>query len=248
MKIATLTVEARIEATHWWFRGRRKLITDHLKPLGLTHQAPILEIGTGTGSNLRLLKELGYTNVIGIDLNDKAIHYCWEKGLGTVEKGDVCDLPFGDNHFRLILATDILEHVDDNRALCELSRVLLPGGFIIITVPAFQVLWGLQDEVSHHKRRYRQSEIEYKVHKTGLTVINSFYFNTILFFPIWIARQIIRLTGIKLDSENQLNNQLLNRVLEAIFLFDVRIAPWIRPPFGVSIMVVATKRELTCLR
>ena len=62
-------------------------------------------------------------------LSDDAIRWCAEKGLGDVAKGDVCDLPFGDAEFDLVLATDIIEHVDDDlRAVGEIRRVLAPGG------------------------------------------------------------------------------------------------------------------------
>ena len=108
------------------------------------------------GTNLRLLQELGICRTArGLDLSDDAIRWCAEKGLGTVEKGDVCNLPFGEASFELVLATDIIEHVDDDlQAITEIRRVLAPGGTAIITVPAFQSLWGLQDDVAHHKRRY----------------------------------------------------------------------------------------------
>jgi hypothetical protein len=77
----------------------------------------------------------------------------------------------------------------------------------------------------------------------GLTPQRSYYFNYLLFAPIFLARQMINLLRIDLDSEAQVNSPLLNRVLSAIFSADIRTAPLLRPPFGASILVVASKRR-----
>jgi SAM-dependent methyltransferase len=242
MDAATYAVEAEVEATHWWFVARRNLLRTLIGELGIASSAPALDLGTSTGTNLRMLSELGFTDVTGLDLNDEAIRWCAEKGLGTVRKGDVCELPFADLSFDLVLATDIVEHVDDDgRALSEIRRVLRPGGAAVISVPAFASLWGLQDEVAHHKRRYRMKQLIAAVGKSGLAPQESFHFNYLLFAPIWAARQVMRLARIRVASENQVNTPLLNRVLGAIFAFDVRTARIVRPPFGVSIMLVARR-------
>lgn len=243
MDTSTYAVEAEVEANHWWFVARRRLFADLIARQRLSADARVLDIGTSTGTNLRLLRDLGFANRRGLDLSDDAIRWCAEKGLGKVEKGDVCNLPFGDGEFDLVLATDIIEHVDDDlRAITEIRRVLAPGGTAIISVPAFQSLWGLQDDVSHHKRRYLKKELLELIRRGGLSCRNGFYFNYLLFMPIWGARQLIRLLQVKLDSENQLNTPLLNRLLTWIFTLDVVTARVIHPPFGVSIVAV-TRRD-----
>jgi hypothetical protein len=125
---------------------------------------------------------------------------------------------------------------DDVAALKEMSHVLRPGGYTLITVPAFQSLWGLQDEVALHSRRYRLGTLVERVIGAKLTVVRS-YFNYLLFVPIWSARQIIRLARIRLQSENELNSPVINRILTAIFRFDIATAPILGPPFGVSTLV-----------
>lgn len=186
---------------------------------------------------------MGFGDVTGVDKSEDAIRFCAEKGLGEVKQADVGDLPFASDHFQLVLATDIIEHVEEAPALKEIFRVLAPGGTAVFTVPAFQMLWGLQDELSHHKRRYTKRQIELAIKSAGFRIINRFYFNYLLFPPIWAARQVIRLLNIKLESENQINTPWINRMLTALFHFDVWTAPRLKPPFGVSIMVVAQKQE-----
>jgi SAM-dependent methyltransferase len=242
MDISTYAVEAEVEASHWWFVARRRLLANLIARQQIPTDARVLDIGTSTGTNLRLLKDLGFSNRRGLDLSDDAIRWCAEKGLGRVEKGDVCMLPFGDGEFQLVLATDIIEHVDDDlQAVKEIRRVLVPGGTAIISVPAFQSLWGLQDDVSHHKRRYLKQKFLDLIGRGGLACREGFYFNYLLFVPIWAARQLIRLLKMKLESENQLNAPMLNRILTWIFMLDVNTARIVRPPFGVSIMVVAVR-------
>ena len=242
MDRSTYAVEAEVEANHWWFVARRRLFADLIARQRLSTDARVLDIGTSTGTNLRLLRELGFSNRLGVDLSDDAIHWCAEKGFGTVEKGDICDLPFGDSEFDLVLATDIIEHVDDDlRAIMEIRRVLAPGGTAIISAPAFQSLWGLQDEVAHHKRRYVKKELLELIRRGGLVCHDEFYFNYLLFFPIWGARKLITSLRAKFESENQLNSWALNFLFTWIFTLDVVTARFVRPPFGVSIAVVARR-------
>lgn len=242
MDLATYAVEAEIEEHHWWFVGRRRLFAGMLKKLRLASDAAILDIGTSTGANLRLLRELGFHRAIGLDSSVAAIAFCKAKGLGVVELGDACSLPFADDRFDLVLATDVVEHVDrDDRALDEICRVLRPGGYALITVPAFPSLWGMQDVVAHHKRRYRMMPLRQRITTSGLSVERSFHFNFLLFAPIWAARQIIRLWRPRLASEAEVNTPLLNRILTAIFRLDIWVASRLHPPFGVSILALAQK-------
>jgi len=242
MNVASYAVETAIEADHWWFAGRRLLFSDIIRRFGFSRNIEILDVGTGTGSNLRLLREFGFTRVTGVDQSPEAIRWCADKGLFEVRLGDVCTLPFPDGQFDLILATDVIEHVEDDlQALRELYRVLKPRQTLLLTVPAFPLLWGLQDAVSHHKRRYRIDQLLERLHTAKLSPQQHFYFNYILFLPILICRRLIRILNIVVESEGQINTDWLNRALALLFRFDVRTAPRVRPPFGVSALVIATR-------
>jgi SAM-dependent methyltransferase len=243
MDYETYEVEAKVEATHWWFVGRRKLFSSMIESIKLPLSAAILDIGTSTGTNLRMLRDSGFVNVRGLDLHESAIRWCAEKGLGQVDQGDICNIPSNNATYDLVMATDIIEHVDDDvAALSEICRVLKPGGFAIITVPAFESLWGLQDDVSQHKRRYSLDNLRFKLIKSGLKIEEIFYFNYLLFLPIWIARQIIRILNINLSSENELNSPFINKLLVKIFLFDVFTARKLALPFGVSVLAIVRKQ------
>lgn len=240
METHALALEARIEADHWWFRGRRRLLGRLIRELDLDSLERVLDVGCGAGANLRLLSDLGLPGVTGLDLNRASIRFCREKGLGEIEQGDLKHLPFADESFDLVLATDVLEHVDEDLcAVEEIRRVLRPGGTALISVPAFPSLWGLQDEISHHHRRYRRDPFLEMLHKGGLEVERSFHFNTILFAPIWLVRQILGMFPGVVENENSINTPWLNAVLARIFAFDVDWAPRLKPGFGVSLLTVA---------
>jgi SAM-dependent methyltransferase len=242
MEATTLAVEAEVEETHWWFAGRRRLFGRELTFSGLTSQSIVLDVGTGTGANLRMLHDLNVRRVTGLDCDETSIRFCDSKGLGNVRLGDICAMPFADRRFDFVIATDVIEHVDnDVAALREIARVLNNGGKALIAVPAFSSLWGLQDIVAHHKRRYRLRPLLQKMRDAGLDPVRSYYFNYLLFMPIWLARRLISLFGIKRDSEAEFNSPLLNKFFSIIFTIDTHTAPLLHPPFGVSILAIGEK-------
>ncbi len=242
MKFEAYEAEAKLEATHWWFVVRRELFQKLLIKLNLQKNAAILDVGTSTGTNLRMLTDMGFTTVKGLDYSDHAINFCRQKGLPEVTKGDICDMPFEDNSLDLVVATDIVEHIDnDQKAISEIYRVLKPGAHALITVPMFSSLWGLQDDISLHKRRYRRAEILDLIHTQPFMIVKSFFFNFLLFLPIWAARQIMKVSNPNVESENDVNSPFINKVLTFVFRIDTALAPLIHPPFGVSYLCLLKK-------
>jgi len=136
----------------------------------------------------------------------------------------------------------VIEHVDDDdAALREFARVLRPGGHVVLMVPAFPSLWGPQDIVAHHRRRYRHQGLVEALTGARLRVAKSFYFNYLLFVPIWAVRKLLLAFRVQVESENAINTTLLNRLLTTIFVTDVDTAALVRAPFGVSLCVVSVK-------
>jgi len=108
MEAGAYEIEAEIEATHWWFVGRRRLFAAEIGQIGLDRDAAVLDVGTSTGTNLRMLRTLGYRNVEGLDASEEAIRFCAEKGFPRVRISDLCGMPFAPNAFDLVLATDVI--------------------------------------------------------------------------------------------------------------------------------------------
>ena len=210
--------------------------------LSLPRQVPILDLGAGTGANMRMLKDLGFLAIRGLDSSDFAIRFCDKKGLGVVDKADVCQMPYADETFHFVLAADMLEHVaNDLKALKEIWRVLQPGGCAVITVPAFQYLWGVQDLTAQHHRRYDMKHLRQAAIEAGFDCLDSFYFNYLLFTLILIVRKLVNLFHFPLENENRLNSPWINELLKWIFYVDVETAPFVRPLVGVSILLIVRK-------
>lgn len=242
MDINAYAAEYAVQKDHWWFVGRRRFFAKVIKGLDLQKDALILDVGVSTGTNLRMLNDLGFYNFHGLDFSDEAIVYCAKNGFNCISKGDICDMPTDSCSQDLVLATDIIEHItDDMAAIKEIFRVLKPGGHVLITVPAFQSLWGPQDEIAHHKRRYLKKPLLTKFKDVGFNVVKCYYFNYLLFMPILFTRKILNVISKHPQSENNINTSSINSVLLKIFKFDIATAPIIRPPFGVSIYLLAEK-------
>ena len=242
MEISSHAAETEVEAHHWWFKGRRALFGRILRKLGVSREACILDAGTSSGSNLRLLRDAGFANFRGLEISELAIEMCRRKGLGPIERGDVCSMPFANGTFDFVFATDIIEHVDrDDLALQEMVRVLKPGGYCLVTVPAFQSLWGHEDVKLHHKRRYRGRPLLAMVRAAGLEPVEWYYFNYLLFLPIWCVRRLAGLRAAPQRNETEFNAPILNTVLAGIFGVDTRTAPVLKPGFGVSLLVLSRR-------
>jgi len=156
--------------------------------------------------------------------------------------GDLNELPIRPESVGLILAADTLEHLEnDLNGIFEFYQALKKGGLLILTVPAFSFLWGIQDIVTGHKRRYLKKDILNKLERGGFDILRSSYFNFFLFLPILLTRRIIPLLGLKIDSENKINLPLINFFLKTIFSLELYLLKYVSFPFGVSIFCVARK-------
>lgn len=242
MKKSLYDIEHEVEGFHWWFAVRRKLLKILLASLKSHPESLAVDIGCGTVSNLRILKSAGFS-VIGLDRSIYALSLHRKKFKFPLINGDLTELPVRSDSVGLIVAMDILEHIEDDvKGMRELYRVLNNGGVLILTVPAFNFLWGIQDDVAGHKRRYLKKEILDKLKWEGFDILKSSYFNFFLFLPILISRRLMHIFGLKVESENRINFPMLNSFLKAIFSIEPHVLRYFSFPFGVSILCIAKKR------
>jgi predicted SAM-dependent methyltransferase len=137
--------------------------------------------------------------------------------------------------------TDVIEHLQhDEMAIKNTFDLLQEGGWLLLTVPAFKMLWGSQDILAHHLRRYQKKDIKNLVERNHFKIKRIFYFNFFLFFPIFLVRKILMQAG-EIKNENTINNKWINKILLMLFYFDCWLALLMPFPFGVSICVVAQK-------
>ena len=234
-----------VEQSHWWYIGRRRIIEGFIADIcrRVTDRRPrILDVGCGTGANLIMLSKHG--DAEGVDVSEDALAFCRERGLDKVRLGAGEELPYEDATFDLVTAFDVIEHMDDDLAgLREMRRVLRPGGRVLLFVPTFMFLWGVQDEVSNHRRRYRLPQLQRVLEQAGFEIERMTYANITFFLPILLVRKLMRLTGIKTASENNINVPALNGVFGRVLSAESWILRYLNLPFGVSGLCVAKKTE-----
>ena len=224
MQQHTYAIMGRVEDKHWWFVGRRAILESFMRSIVDKLGEPrsgrrVLDVGCGTGANLEMLSQFG--NAEGVDVSDDALDFCRRKGL-TVQKGLAETLPYGDESFDITTALDVVEHLDDDIAgLKEMYRVTKRGGYSLIFVPAFMWLWGVQDDISNHRIRYTKKQIVERLEKAGFTVERATYANWTFFAPILAGRTLMKLTGIKPESENNVNVSALNGIFGKIGQMNV---------------------------
>lgn len=230
-----------LEAIHWWFVSRRHLFLGFLTQVSKGSQ--VLDIGCSSGLMLQALQEKGM-QATGVDISQEAVHLCQKKGF-TALCMDAASLSFPDQSFDCILASDVLEHIEDDRqALSEWFRVLKPGGLLVLGVPAFSFLYSDHDVYNHHKRRYTSKQIKTLLQDQGFFLNKATYWSFILFFPIAFFRLCSKFSFIKrVSSRYQLKKapKSLNALFKAILYLENR---WLQKhtlPVGVSVIALARK-------
>ncbi|MBC8031974.1 MAG: class I SAM-dependent methyltransferase [Pyrinomonadaceae bacterium] len=249
MQAHTYSIMNEVEQGHWWFVGRRQIIRSFLERVVRKLRSDVgeanikmLDVGCGTGANLEMLSDFGAAE--GVDVSAEALEFCRARGLENVKQGEAERLPYEDNAFDLVTGLDVVEHLDDDLAgLREMHRVLRREGRALLFVPAFMFLWGVQDDISHHRRRYTLEGLKKVVTEAGFEVERATYVNITFFAPILLGRLLMRATGFRPASENNITIGFLNGVLGKIFGAESLALRHTGFPFGVSIICVARKVE-----
>jgi SAM-dependent methyltransferase len=227
-----------LEDDHWWFRSRRHVVSALLRREDLPASPRILDAGCGTGRNLVEYAALG--EVEGVDMSESAVEFCHRRGFDGVTQASLEALPFEDGRFDVIIATDVIEHLDDDVAVLEeLRRVAEPDGRLLVTVPAYQWLWTQRDEDHHHRRRYTAKRLRRSVTAAGWTPTTETYFYLSILPPVAIVRGVTRLRPSSRERDDLAMGRPLNRWLDLPMKVEARlIERGRRLPAGVSLGMV----------
>jgi SAM-dependent methyltransferase len=223
---------AALEDTHWWYRERRALLARALRRLHAAGTRPgrALDIGAAGGGNTRVLRAHGWLPV-ALEYSHDGAAVARERGLDVI-RADARHLPLPSRSLDLVIAFDILEHIEeDGLAAAEIHRTLRPGGTALIAVPADLRLWSAHDVAVGHVRRYDRAGLAAVIEKAGL-IIDELWSWNVLLRPVaaWRRR---RSTGSDLDDLPTLVNLGLSAIIAA-----ERYLP-VKPLRGVSLMLRA---------
>ena len=241
MENYTYQLMREYEEEHWWFVARRRILSTLLTSLSLPEQSNILEVGCGTGGNITFLQEFG--RVTCVESDSTAVDIANERKLAPVLHGSLPEnMPTIDQQFDLIVAFDVIEHIEeDGESVDALRSLLKPGGKIVLTVPAFSFLWSQHDDENHHKRRYDRKSLGSLVVGSGLSLDYISYFNFWLFPLVAMIRVIRKIIPYRESWQDmKLPAALPNRILQSIFSSERHFVGRIYLPFGISLVAVAS--------
>ena len=243
MDDAAIDEMAAYEDHHWWFIGKRLLVSsllgDRLEASGMR----ILDVGCGTGGVLAHLAPHG--RAIGVDRSVQALRHTARRGVAGVVCADMDRLPFGAARFDLVVMLDVLEHFDDDRAVVTAARhVLKPHGTLFVSVPAFQSLFSEHDVRLEHRRRYSARQLRAVLEAGGFLVRRLTYTNVVALPPAAVVRGLLPRLGVRRPPGTDFRPQpaWLNQALVAAYRAEaaaLRLLP--RLPFGLSVAAVAER-------
>ncbi|HEV2386406.1 MAG TPA: class I SAM-dependent methyltransferase [Candidatus Acidoferrales bacterium] len=230
---------AKLHRRHWWFQAREEVVLDALRrhrPAG--GWAGILDVGCGDGLLFDRLEEFG--RVEGVE-PDAAV-------IGARHRDRIYATPFDERfqtgkQYSLILMLDVLEHLPDaHGALALAIKLLVPAGHLLVTVPAFPVLWTTHDDLNHHARRYTKASFRAAMNGAPLRILEERYLFQSLFpakLAVRAAERLFRLPA-RVPS---IPPSWLNGAMRGYLRFEERVLRQARVPFGSSLLVMGQKAE-----
>ncbi|RJR26594.1 class I SAM-dependent methyltransferase [candidate division WWE3 bacterium] len=236
---------AKMENDYWWHIGKKHLVNSLIEHYyDDPNDLNILEVGCGTGNLTQSLQKYG--NVKGFDISPHAVEYCRNKGLENIHLQDISVLdhtPYS-NQFDLILALDVLEHIqDDLNVMQKVREMLNPDGLFFINVPAHKFLWSEHDEALEHKRRYHSVELKKKLIDSGFEIVSKSYFVSITSPGIILYRFWNNIFGRSAYPKTSyvILPDYMNDLMVKTLILETKILLKTGLPFGVTLNIIAKK-------
>lgn len=231
-----------IEHNHFWFAARDRLLRTRLLALKHPEEQKLLELGCGSGRILASLTD-DFTQTVGIEGHlgalERAVETCPNSHL--LHSNVLCT-PLTKDQFDWVVAFDVLEHVEPAAFLNEAFRLTRPGGRLLISVPAFPLLWSYVDKAAGHRCRYRLKSLTKELENTGWRLHGHTHFQFLLFPLLAITRLLNR------HKQSQLERNppgIINKILGKINQLEVNLFHRLSLPFGSSLIVWAEKPIIT---
>jgi SAM-dependent methyltransferase len=231
---------ARLYNEHWWWRAREEILLGLLRRLDLPRGAEVLDVGCGDGLFFPRLE--GFGRVRGIEVDEGLLT------PGGPYRDRIFTRPLGDPlyqgpgwRFDLITALDVIEHIEDDRAaVASLAGMLRPGGVLLVTVPAFPLLWDRHDEINHHFRRYTAGGLRRVLDGHGLELVQVRYLFRALFLPKLLVR-LVNAGGSRKIAQHATPPRPVNALAGRLCVLEDRLLKGFPIPFGTSVLALARR-------
>jgi SAM-dependent methyltransferase len=227
------------ERDHFWMRERIELITRLLENrIGLVRRrdATALELGCGTGLMLPYL-ERRFTGVVAVDAHARLLAKARRRSrTATLIEADVCHPPLPPHTSDLILALDVIEHVDPDLFLASARRLIKQEGRLLLSAPAFQCLWSKMDELAGHRCRYRIGLLEAELARNGWKLLGHTHYQCLLFPVVYLSRRFASRLPASIERQPP---AWLDRALGHINRAEIHTLSRLPLSFGSSVIVWA---------
>jgi len=222
---------------YWWYRGKAKILKSFFGNL-VSPDAHVIDIGSADGPAVKFIDDTLATGTgvkLAMDIVPDGLRP--EDILGSVEA-----IPLGDATFDIISAFDVIEHVENEAlGLSEIFRVLKPGGYFFMSVPAYQWAWSRHDVELHHHRRYTVKRAVKALKNAGFDIEQSSYgfFGT---FPLFAVQRLFAKAKNSYSGEVPKVSKAQDAILTALVNLDAKLINSGRSlPWGSSVLVAGRK-------
>ena len=239
-----------VEDRSFWFEHRNHVIVRLVK--AFPPDGALFDVGGGNGYVSMALQQSGIDAVVVEPGADGAWH-AMQRGVPVVIRSTLEDAGFKDASVAAFGLFDVLEHIEQDRAFLQrLSACLVKGGWLYLTVPAYNVLWSVDDDVAEHFRRYTTRTLAERLTAAGFAVRYCSYFFSFLVPAVLVFRAIpsrlrlrrraVAASAANTEREHATPSGVAGRFLQRCRAFELRrIAQKKRIPTGSSCVAVAQK-------
>jgi 2-polyprenyl-3-methyl-5-hydroxy-6-metoxy-1,4-benzoquinol methylase len=232
-------VYADLYRRHWWWRSRERMLMRVLRGLALPQRemCRILDVGCGDGLFFPKLREFG--SVEGIEIDTSLLSED-NPDRALIQTKPLGDPVYAGKTYDLITALDVVEHIeDDASAVRTMVSMLNPGGYLVMTVPAFMSLWDHHDEINQHYRRYTKRGVE-RLFETPARLVDSRY----LFHAVFVPKYLVSLVNKgrkKKVAQTAIPPRVVNAAMAGWCDAENAVTRPLRIPFGTSVLAVARR-------
>lgn len=238
-----------IEENSFWFRHRNNCLIELIKYYRSSNDGPIFDVGGGNGFVAKGLLDAG-VEVVLVEPGTAGAINAKKRGLPHVICATSHTAKFKPETLPAIGIFDVVEHIEDDVGfLNHLWELLVPGGMLYLTVPAYQSLWSKEDVDGGHFRRYTLSNLISRMGKSGFKVSYSSYIFAYLPLFVFFLRTIpYKLNLVRSTASSSIKRDHLSldgigsKILNYLHKWELnKIIEKKRIPFGGSCMIAARK-------